>query len=499
MLEMMGLLLHAGTDAAAEVLEALVELGELGGGDVGDVGHEVGDVAARVGHLLVDVVAAEDLVDAAQHAGHVVVDVDDAGVVGLVVGEGAERDLGQVDGAGGAAAVDVLDQRLGDLDADGRLRLLRRAADVRRQQHVGRAAQVRGPGVECGVEVRPIAAGLVGVDVERGAGEVAGLQGRDERGDVDGAAARRVEQVGALAHERELRGRDHVHGLRELGDVQGDEVGGLQQLLEAVDLRGAAHAHEVDDVEIDDPHAHGLGQHRQLTAHVSIPDDAQRLAAHLPAPARHLVPHALVHLVAAVADLAGEGDDLPDHHLRDGARVAEGRVEHGDAVCGSIFEVDLVRTDAEAADDDQVLGVLEDAVGEMCLGADADDVHVPDLLDQLVLRERTLEGFDLVALLGEDVAAGLVDVLEQQDLDVLGVERLQLFGRGRLGATVTGRAVIAQGMGVEGVGDGARDVVAGAVAVVDGDVAGGRRHGGGDGGRTTTVDPSGAMEGRRGE
>lgn len=54
--------------------------------------------------------------------------------------------------------------------------------------------------------------------------------------------------------------------------------------------------------------------------------------------------------------------------------------------------------------------------------------HLPDLLNELVLRQRRLEEFNLVALVSQNVLASLIDVLEQQNLDVLGIEGLQSLG-----------------------------------------------------------------------
>jgi hypothetical protein len=53
----------------------------------------------------------------------------------------------------------------------------------------------------------------------------------------------------------------------------------------------------------------------------------------------------------------------------------------------------------------------------------------PNLLDELVFWQRSLEELDLVALGLEDIPSRLVHVLEKQDLDVLGVEGLELLGR----------------------------------------------------------------------
>lgn len=53
---------------------------------------------------------------------------------------------------------------------------------------------------------------------------------------------------------------------------------------------------------------------------------------------------------------------------------------------------------------------------------------LPDLLDQLILRQRGLESLHLVALLLQNITSSLVYILEEKDLDILGVEGLQLLG-----------------------------------------------------------------------
>ena len=93
-----------------------------------------------------------------------------------------------------------------------------------------------------------------------------------------------------------------------------------------------------------------------------------------------------------------------------------------------VSEVDLVRADAEAADGDEVLCVGQDAGGELGLAADAQDMDVFDLLNELVFGKGGLEGFDLVALCCEDIFAGLVHILEEEDLNVLFPEGFELFG-----------------------------------------------------------------------
>ena len=83
-----------------------------------------------------------------------------------------------------------------------------------------------------------------------------------------------------------------------------------------------------------------------------------------------------MHFHGAIAQLTSKADDLRDDQLGDTAGVAERRVEDGNTVLSGILEVDLVGTDAEAADHNQVLGLLEDSCGELGLGADTNHMHV---------------------------------------------------------------------------------------------------------------------------
>ena len=55
-------------------------------------------------------------------------------------------------------------------------------------------------------------------------------------------------------------------------------------------------------------------------------------------------------------------------------------------------------------------------------------INIPNLLNELVLGQRGLDSLDLVALGPQDLLSGDIDVLEKQDLDILGVERLENLG-----------------------------------------------------------------------
>lgn len=84
------------------------------------------------------------------------------------------------------------------------------------------------------------------------------------------------------------------------------------------------------------------------------PTHTEGLSPNLPASLGDLVPDAFPHLPRAIAELTAEGDNLGDDELGDRARVGEGRVEDGDSCFGGGEEVDLVGSDAEAADDEEL-------------------------------------------------------------------------------------------------------------------------------------------------
>jgi hypothetical protein len=88
---------------------------------------------------------------------------------------------------------------------------------------------------------------------------------------------------------------------------------------------------------------------------VAVTDNAQSLAADLPAALGDLVPDALTHLTSAVGELPGEADDFGEDELGDGARVGERRVEHGDTGVSGGGKIDLVGSDTEASDGEELV------------------------------------------------------------------------------------------------------------------------------------------------
>ena len=109
-------------------------------------------------------------------------------------------------------------------------------------------------------------------------------------------------------------------------------------------------------VPIDDAHAEGFGEHRQLAADIAIADDAEGLAAHFPGIRCRLVPLAAMRRVRFGEDAAHQHHDLAQRQLGDGARVGKRRIEHRNATMRRRFQIHLVGADAEAADGEKPIG-----------------------------------------------------------------------------------------------------------------------------------------------
>ena len=145
---------------------------------------------------------AEELAEAVGH-----LDVGrDFGV--LLFGE-----RGDVDGVLDDAELEVVADLVGELDADGFLGFVGGAGDVRAEQDVVEA------------EVGRVLERLLAEDVERGAGDVAGLDGFGEGFVDDELAAGAVDDADALLHDGDGVLVDEAFGLRREADVQREEVG----------------------------------------------------------------------------------------------------------------------------------------------------------------------------------------------------------------------------------------------------------------------------------
>lgn len=197
-------------------------------------------------------------------------DVDYSGVIGFVHCQRAEVDFWKVDGAEGRSLIDVSHESFGDLDSDRSLSFFGTSSNVRGEDDVLETAEIIDPGAKVVVEVVSIACWLVGVDVDRGTSELSRAHGEDQCRDVDNAASAGVDQVAPFLHLFELLRSDHVLRLWQLGNMQGDEVGGTEKILEGRNLACRSHCHQVDDVVVDHGHSHSLRENRQLGTDVTV-------------------------------------------------------------------------------------------------------------------------------------------------------------------------------------------------------------------------------------
>lgn len=97
-----------------------------------------------------------------------------------------------------------------------------------------------------------------------------------------------------------------------------------------------------------------LGEDTELSSDVTVTNNTERLTPDLPAALGDLVPDTLPHLSRSVGELARQADDLGHDELGDGPRVREGRVEDGDTGRSGGLEVDLICSDAEATDGEEL-------------------------------------------------------------------------------------------------------------------------------------------------
>jgi hypothetical protein len=318
-----------------------------------------------------------------------------------------QRKVRPVDTHSGRAVDDEVAQLAGDVAADVLLRFLGRATDVWCEDHVVEAAQLAD-------ELISLAGRLVGKDVDGRAGEMPAFDVGAQRRVVDDEPARQVQEQAALEHPGELVGAEDVTVGGAAVDVQRHDVGAGQQLVETVAALGVAERQLVGRVVERDRHAERLGQHGELRTYVAVADDAEPATADLVSTGGGLVPDAGVHVGVLLGQPPGERDDLREGKLDDAACVGKGRVEHRDAARVGGFEVDLVGADAKRTDRQQVGRGRKRRRGDVRLGADAEQLHPLERLDQLALAQRPIDGVDGDAGVGQQGHRIRVDVFEEE-------------------------------------------------------------------------------------
>lgn len=106
---------HSRPDPRSQVLQVLEQRLDLVLTDLANVSHEICNVSARVGHLLVHIVISPDFVDASQHTRNVLVDVDNLCLSAVVLSMHLLRRLTRT--WSGSSVVKLLNETSGMLTA----------------------------------------------------------------------------------------------------------------------------------------------------------------------------------------------------------------------------------------------------------------------------------------------------------------------------------------------------------------------------------------------
>ena len=151
---------------------------------------------------------------------------------------------------------------------------------------------------------------LDGEHVDAGAGDLLLLQSLQQRRLVDDRSARGVDDIGRRLHAGEVGGPNQAAGARAQHDMDGDDVGGGQQLFLAgvADAGFLAFLRRQVRAPGDHVHAKGLPELGDLGAELAEPNDAERAALDLVAE-QALPGHAGMHARVLAADIAGQFED----------------------------------------------------------------------------------------------------------------------------------------------------------------------------------------------
>ena len=233
-------------------------------------------------------------------------------------------------------------------------------------------------------------------DVDRGAGDLALVEGLGQRGLVDQAAPGAVDDPHRGLHPGDLGGADDVAGLGGHRRVQRQEVAAGPQVIQPLDALDAQLLRLVggqEGVEADDRHPEPLRPLRHRQPDPAQPDDAQGLALELRA--GELVPVPLARFQAGVGlgDVPRQREQQRHGVLGRGDRVAARRVHHHDPAPGRRRHVDVVDPHAGAHDRLEPRLALEHVGGQLRARPDHDPVG---------LGQRPLEGRHVLRELGVD-------------------------------------------------------------------------------------------------
>jgi hypothetical protein len=170
-------------------------------------------------------------------------------------------------------------------------------------------------------------------NVERTAGDRPGFDCRDQRRFVDDRSAGNVDEVGVLAHRRELLGSDHSLGFGCVRDGHCDETCVRDRVVEVVRVvdRGDARNGIEGSTNADDVHPERVGTPGNTRPERTQSEDAEPFVRDCERPiVVRFVPVSPILVIPIDVQTAGQRQHVSDRHLTDSRSVNPGAVSEWD-------------------------------------------------------------------------------------------------------------------------------------------------------------------------
>ena len=231
-------------------------------------------------------------------------------------------------------------------------------------------------------------------NIQSGSGDLALCQSDGEGVLIQHRSAAHVDDVGAVFHQLELRGRDHSLGLRRQGDVEGNKVGPSQTILQVVHLFDPELLHSFPGYKAiigHDVHIKRLGPFGDCFSDPAQADDQQVLFKYLHrASVLTAVPGICSDTAVIDSKAAAQRQDKHDGMLGHRQVIGVRNIQDTDPVGSGLFDVDVVKTHAVHSDHLQGRHGVHDLFGDG-LAADHDPldlmlVHTADQGFRLTVR-----------------------------------------------------------------------------------------------------------------
>ena len=243
---------------------------------------------------------------------------------------------------------------------------------------------------------------FLGIDIESRAFQGAGFQRLGHGVFIHQTATGAVDEVGTLLHLGDAFGIQQIGGFLGFRQVQGDEIGLRQQVLDIVHLGDSDFLRALlgqEGVIGHDLHFQPLRTVGDDRTDVARADQAERLAGDLGPHELRFLPFTGLRGGIGGRNLARHGKHHGNGVFGGGDRVAERRVHHHDPLGRGRGQVHVIHPDTGAPDDLQVIGLGNQIGGRLGGGTDGQTIVIANDFRQFggVLAQIGLEiDFDSV-------------------------------------------------------------------------------------------------------